>query len=281
MQTFKQYLKEGVDIEHINIETVVDVLNHNCRNALWMLKNDRPIFRGNRQLSSEIGEKFGVGVLDTSGTVRKSANTSNYYTVILDHIFETKYSQFPLRSKSIICSTDYNTAKEYGGTNSIVYVVPFDNAKIGETKRIDIWDTEVKFGSDTISIYVLNDLYKFLNIQEFYGSFVEFSNRLKNSDKENQERFVAILGNFSKNVGTIIDEKFINELKNDFIGKINEIYEKYAVKTFNAATTSNMVDAYSPEEVWVGGKCVVMTRDVWYELDKKNTSQWAFLPKKA
>lgn len=69
---------------------------------------------------------------------RMSAYTSNYYTLIIDN--SPEWQAYPKRSKSIICTTDSNYAKNYSESGLEYYFVfPKDGSKIGVCPHGDIW----------------------------------------------------------------------------------------------------------------------------------------------
>lgn len=65
---------------------------------------------------------------------RRSSNTYNWYTLIMDHVPE--WQDFPRRSASVICTTDPVQSSDYGITYT---VLPFGNPTIGISPREDIW----------------------------------------------------------------------------------------------------------------------------------------------
>lgn len=94
--------------DKLEIEEAIHLLNKHCKNALWMLEENKSIYRGDVS-----NEKNSFTTIDTNLTTRKSQNTSNYYTMILDNHPEMK--DFPKRSKSLICSTSLDDARVYSG----------------------------------------------------------------------------------------------------------------------------------------------------------------------
>lgn len=66
---------------------------------------------------------------------RVSANTANYYTLIIDN--SPKWKKYPKRSKSLICSTDESYANDFGNTYR---VYPINGSNIGVCPHRDIWE---------------------------------------------------------------------------------------------------------------------------------------------
>jgi hypothetical protein len=125
----KQYITEGRSKE-IKEDEVIDLIKKNCKQALNKYKKGIVIYRG---VEMDVSYTF---VDPKSGKPRRSANTSNYYTLINDN--SPLWKQYPKRSESLICTTNKFTPEGYG-TSYIV--LPYDNAKIGVCSESDYWDS--------------------------------------------------------------------------------------------------------------------------------------------
>jgi len=109
----------------ISEEQFNQLLNKNCSH---FINNKNEIYRG-------LWFNDDYGYINPLNYNRKSANTSNYYTILFDEILPS-WKNMPKRSKSVICSTSFTEARAYG----IVYrVYPFNDSKIGITSYQDIW----------------------------------------------------------------------------------------------------------------------------------------------
>lgn len=124
-------IKPRLDIR-LEINSAKQMLTEKCSQALktWGMK---PLFRGSRNLGP------GVYLIDPSKGERKSENTGNQYTILMDN--NPLYSEYPKRSKSLICSTSKDYADGFG--EEMFYLYPVDRAKIGITEGIDIWQNEL------------------------------------------------------------------------------------------------------------------------------------------
>lgn len=92
-------------------------------------RGDNPIYRGMKDT--------GAYVLGTGNEIsRRSANTENYYTLIVDT--DPAWSNYPKRSKSFICSTSLNRSLGYG---SLYVVIPLEHQSIGVCSEIDFWES--------------------------------------------------------------------------------------------------------------------------------------------
>lgn len=91
---------------------------------------------------------------------RRSANTQNYYTLLIDN--NAKWNEFPKRSKSFICSTDTNNASMYGKT---YLVIPLENQPIGICPENDFW-WSFKLGNPSDLNAELNNLASWCKINK-------------------------------------------------------------------------------------------------------------------
>lgn len=87
-------------------------------------------------------------------TPRKSANTHNYYTLWIDN--SAKWSNFPKRSYSLICSTSLATAEGYGES---YVIIPTVDTTIGVCPQDDFWDSFHK----PLGNYQLNDFMDYVH----------------------------------------------------------------------------------------------------------------------
>ena len=111
-------------------------------NMLNAIDSYASIYRGMNNISTYL-------IVDPKNFERVSANTSNYYTTLMDNFSE--WNAYPKRAKSLICSTDSETAEQYGGF--VYYVFPLElNSKFGKCSKSDIWYSFRQSG-----IYSLDD----------------------------------------------------------------------------------------------------------------------------
>jgi len=122
----KQYLIEGRS-KTISRDKAIDILHSKCKKAVKAYKNGNAIYRG----MDDAGD---FAQVSSSKFTRESANTDNYYTLINDN--SPAWAKYPKRSKSIICTTNFESAQRYG---TLYAVFPFDNAKIGVCSNYDYW----------------------------------------------------------------------------------------------------------------------------------------------
>jgi hypothetical protein len=262
MITFKQYLQEKAvsdepEYHDINLSKAVNFIKTKCRSSLWMFDKDEFIYRGVRD--EPINE---FAIVDTSKTMRKSENTSNYYTTILDN--NPLCKDFPKRSRSFICSTVLGRAGSYASNmdeDSIFVVIPTDNAKIGIVGASDIFDIYIPLFKYKDNKQVKRDLsninnaFKKMGIEESLEGFKEVDAILKDKNANGHDSWVAkIQSQFGRDV--------------DYSNFLEDIWEAYSPEHtgFKHCTGKTFKPYYKQRtEVWVGGEVLMVN----YTLLKK------------
>lgn len=122
---FNKVLKEG-RTERITQIEAIDKLQPHLREFGDLIRTPN-IFRGKSGASP-------YGFIEPSNFTRRSENTSNYYTLIIDN--SEKWDPWPKRSKSIVCTTNASRADAYG---DVLSVFPEIGADIGVCPAYDIW----------------------------------------------------------------------------------------------------------------------------------------------
>lgn len=218
LDEIKQYKKDLMDEE-----AVWEVLNKHCKDSLGKL----PLVRGMNPFDAN------YGIIHGAAGGRKSANTSNHYTVILDAVLP---KEFPKRGASIICANWAN--RHYAHGYGVPYaIIPFDGVKIGVCPGRDIFDTEISLSKHErardMSISRWNDWY--------------------NDKQISDESFPALIRDFKRYLGN-----------HDFWDlepqTIRETIAKAYAAPFKLATTADD-GAYNDgkkHELWIGGKCVAI-----------------------
>ena len=260
--SFKEFLSEAAvgkqpNAKAVSVEKAIALLNAHCKDALWMLHENKPIFRGDDYLRNAV-YKEGFATVDPSKTVRKSENTSNYYTEIFDH--HPEMTDFPKRSRSYIAATgyrSYDTAYNFGPVNILI---PYDGVKIGCVNRLDIWDIHISFvrgdrGNrlEDINTEIFNQL--FGERSNPWDELVKFD---KSPDRDRLEYVLEDLfdnGHNRKELNQLIDRFSTNFLQT--------IFELYSLKNtkFTLRTTKDLKGTNG--EIWIGGPCVVISPEMW------------------
>lgn len=135
----RKFINEGRS-KSITIEEAIKLLWENCRD---FIKNGSVVYRGIYDARDT------ALIVSPANFVRKSRNTSNFYTLLMDNL--PAWKKYPKRSKSIICATNRNYAEDMGESYR---VFPFDGSKIGVCPEDDLWGS---FILDIDSLEVFND----------------------------------------------------------------------------------------------------------------------------
>ncbi len=243
-----------LQLDKVDVETAIGLLNTHCKDALWMLQKNAPIWRGQATFKG----KFII--IDPSKSERRSQNTKNYYTELLDYNPLNAKIGLPKRRFSIIGSTDYARAKVYASWENQPYaVIPFDGVKIGCVGNEDIWDTEIEILGTTKSIDMFNeDEFPRLFKDDTIESMKKLSDKLASGDKGALRRVQQVFELESNDYNDII--------KPDFLGYLFKCYGPKSTK-FKVATSAT-VDTSKKQEVWIGGKCVLIKYNIWKQMVK-------------
>jgi len=233
---FKDYLAEDQYKTETDAQGAWELLNKHCKDALKDLET--PIVRGMK------GFDGGFGVLHGEVGGRKSRNTTNYYTVILDAVLP---KEFPKRSGSIICANWANRshAAAYGGR--LFAIIPFDGVKIGVCPDSDMWDTRIE-------------------VNGYNESIEDWNYNLRNSVANDKLSFEEMMERLEK---LRAKESGISDWLADLDpGTIKQEFIKAYTKPFKLATTdeSKVYNDKKRREVWIGGKCVVINMNVYKDM---------------
>lgn len=259
---FKDYLVETAvgkkpTYTHLQVEEAISLLNEHCKNALWMLEKNLPIYRGD----SQVNLKTGFATVDPTKTTRESTNTTNYYTEIFDH--HPEMTEYPKRSRSFISTTNFDYARDYAnrsagspwrtGFDALPNVlIPFDSVKIGGVGNWDMHEHYLTiFGRDA-TIDRWNSFYRlYLKIEPKWKAFVDFQKQLDSGDNKAIRRFKDCFGESAK------PSKFLEE-----------IYRAYSPENlgFSLYTTKTLPKVKTDEELWVGGPCVLIKYEMWRDM---------------
>jgi hypothetical protein len=257
MKTFRQYIQEAsvtpIKSTPIDLQEAIKVIKKNCSDSLWMFKSKTSIWRGENDLNSFLG-KDGVAIVDITKSERKSQNTSNWYTLIIDN--HPRYKEYPKRNQSLICTNKIATTGPFG---SPMAIIPFNNAKIGVVNAPDIWDKSVVFGGKRTYISDINDYFdilkKFGLSDTNWQSFIDFDKKLKTDKKfrDSVEKSVSVEG------------KPLESLLDDFVNKVRKMYDDLGFELL----TPKQYGENPPEkntELWIGGKVLCLSESIFESL---------------
>ena len=130
--TFKQYLHEGHGSSRtipISPKQAFENIAEHCAGVARQMKK-QVIYRG----GSGMGNDHAYHGNSNVGKPRRSANTANYFTLWHDN--DREWADFPKRSRSFICASDYDVANAFGDVHILV---PYDNAHVGVVPDEDLF----------------------------------------------------------------------------------------------------------------------------------------------
>lgn len=225
---------------------------------------------------------FKYGFVEPSQFTRRSSNTKNYYTFIVDN--SEKWSKYPGRSKSLICSTSAMTADGFGDP----YIIFFEHgSKLGVAPNLDFWHSFDKTISSILgrrgSLKSLNQFYDALfksfriNTRDSdvklddsnFKSFKESFEELERKAKEN---------NFFKRLA---DQEFtprsygmsIQDFSKEYIKSGKSLYEFIEslydpeVNGFKLKTVKPDLGIEWDKEVWSDGNALLLRYELYEELE--------------
>jgi hypothetical protein len=243
---YKTTRENPVKLTNNTIKNIVT----NCSEAVLLAKQNKFIYRGIRSIDSDIVH------VEPSKFIRRSANTSNYYTMIIDSLPE--WSMFPKRSQSIICSTNCEYARGYGGGYSYV-VLPVNGNKWGICPDNDIWGTKLY----NIHIVKLNKIFDKYHLPD--NNFAEFILELKKRyiDRWMREHFANELSNEESQFDDPVEAAPTawNNCNGDVLKFISELYNPTQAG-FKIGTISTILNNdFDDNEVWTNGESYLVQED--------------------
>ena len=218
------YLNEDRS-KSLTMTQALDFLNEKCSTALRESDKNNCIYRG-------VNSNYDAIVIDPKNVKKKriSANTTNYYTLLMDN--SSSWKQYPKRSESIICSTDICNADSYG----ILYeIFPLDGAKIGVCSDEDVWDS---FKNLSLSMDFFNTyLTSILNIKNVHGR-LEYPKGNMNNFDSSFSVLKSACKEFDTNVGVVSDWReqikyMVDSYTSKNIMKILKSYKGNLLNTLN------------------------------------------------
>ena len=225
------------------------------------------IFRG-----KEGGPAYGY--IDPSNFERESAHTKNYYTLIIDN--SEKWSEYPDRSKSIVCTTGQRAASNYGDT---YLVIPEGSPKVGIAPARDIWfsfDRKLReINLSTLS--VLNEVIHDLSLvildesppEKNYQKFKSFIQKLQKAGEEKEEFEHIAKNDTSKSSETYM--KTAGSFCRSYIKQDRSLYQflEYILdpneNAFEVKKYTNSFQVEKNLEVWMSSPALLIRKDKWDE----------------
>lgn len=131
----RRFPRSGVNLDNLDADEI-----QKC--AKWIIDNASEYFSVPEPIAIWRGMVSNTeGIYDTNQIHRFSkgsgyeGDTYNYYTLWIDNA--PQWSEYPKRSKSMICSTSYKDTTHFGG--AVYRIIPSDSCKIGIVPAHDMW----------------------------------------------------------------------------------------------------------------------------------------------
>lgn len=237
MISFKEFIEEAEisprKYSVISQEVFVKISTVHCGQSLDNASHNDYIYRGDTDWRAD---HIHFNSLQSS---RKSDNTYNYYTELIDTL--PAFKDFPKRSRSLICTPSKTKAKPYG---KLYKIFPFDGAKIGICPHKDIWDSKIALWRSQISFASFNLFLHHLGIKE--------------------SNVISELRRF--------DEALSDDKKFSLLNQIVPAYFNIVADEIRTTFFSDIVDAFTPDNLgfrWVYAKDVDMLNiansEIWVE----------------
>lgn len=282
MKTFKQFITERRSSE-LGEEAALRLIEERCSQYLEGLRSGDHglIYRG-------MGGGFKYGFVNPTQGKRKSSNTTNYYTEIIDYSWP---EQYPDRSKSIICSTSKDHAETYG---SLFIVFPFDDAKIAYVDAPDFWFGFPKI-KNKAGLHNLKEFNTFMDefTDSFYrlisvkgGEIMEEDKKkiqsIDSTEKDTLENILTFFDFFDRNIMGIVglntyiellegiqDKQIVIDVMNNFKESGFDTIKEFVFSLFNPRENNITlvdVDNYkmnisAKREVWTDSRSILVDHD--------------------
>lgn len=176
---------------------------------------------------------------------RESANSQNYYTILTSML--QSWEDWPNRDQSIVCSTNFYRARDYGQT----YVVfPIDNPNIAVGSDMDFWYCFQKL-CDHFKVEDLNDFNNLIDMTLGRITYENANIKLKHFEDQ-------ILSDPDNNKPNL---KFI-EINNSVFDTLSYYFDP-KINGNTLAPLSKINKKINAREVWVSAPCYLVTTDLF------------------
>lgn len=250
MASFKQFLSEDpYALSGLIEKGFMDWCRVNASKYMDHAK-DTPIFRGMKETKA-------LGLIDTNGFNRVSkGGTPNYYTIWMDN--DPKWSKFPKRSKSYICSSG-SYSRAYG---SVHLIVPEDSANIGICPRGDIWNSFPAMRD----VYVSDIEDLVCHISDFLNSYGgSLSKKAEQDYSVLRTALVSITPESAEDNDRPYSTDWGNYLKRNHLDSMLDIWDANMGPSKNdfdqCAASTLFLHPRENVEMWVQGKCAIVALD--------------------
>lgn len=232
--------------------------------------NNHNIYRGNSLL--DVDSSY---IVKPSLYNRQSRNTSNEYTLLFDNL--PSWSEYPKRSKSIVCSTSYQDVFMYSDNYDAHIVIPIvDRTGIGICPSVDMW---ISFNKE----FAKYDLTILNNILESISN--KFINRVENRTWNDMIELFEYMNQNRESVSDYIQDKY-EDIESDvgcmreYIRTNNSIIDILNNRLSPEKNGFSLIKKYDSEynkinnnsnvkhEVWTDNDCILLSRKDYSKLVK-------------
>lgn len=246
---YKQFLVQEKSIvgkgrsKDISKEQAIQLLEKNCSDALKAYSKGSIIQRGVRN-----DAKY-ISIDPKSGKPRKSANTSNYYTLMIDGM--KSWDKYPKRSQSLICSTGDRSF----GYGYMFHVFPYNGANIGVAPARDFWISFENIDTSDLSQFNNNigTIMRMLHITISDKSYLDILNAFG--------KFDILIDNNEYEIQPLINGgiKWLKGYKGNLLQHMKRLLDpnKNGFKTYKIGDILP-----KDKEIWTDSKCVMISTKV-------------------
>lgn len=264
LETAKHELDEPSYKNKIAEDDAIKLIKQHCKNV----DPKYPLYRG-------MNGKDEFYTIEGNIGGRKSKNTSNHYTLIIDEQLKNNYRFAPLRSRSLICTNDLSYTVSYG--NNTYALFPYDNVEIGKCSSFDLWETNIHFNGhlhgsiDSINSIFAKIIKNPISYQDIVDSLAKVLDDPKNEDSSDEKEIIyKAFKEVWEDIGD--DESEWDDVdKKDVVQIALEQYyepEHGLGMEFGTYKELEIDELDSHHEFWFGGKCVAIQLEKYKKMLK-------------
>lgn len=267
METEKHTLDEPSYKKVITEDEAIKLIKSHCKNVDFK----KPLYRGMKAYGRS--QEF-LSMEGQKGS-RKSSETSNHYTLIIDHLLKQNYRSAPLRGASLICTNDKSYAGNYGKEYALF---PYDDVEIGKCDEEDIWGYRVSIGDGSVSDKIADVNDYFSEVVDNPKSYEDIVNQLAKflDDEENEKSKGSMIRNLYvafksdwEDRGMDEDGEWSEADKKDVVeGALEGAYSPDSNFNMEFGTYKELeIDELDTHhEFWFGGKCVAIEYNTYKQM---------------
>lgn len=155
-----QYITEDTNI-NVTVPELADILKKDCKKYLKLLKGRIPLFRG-------MSSHNLVGLKKQRKDRKAVMMIKNLLTIVNKYL---KEKNLPLRTESMICTSDESRARNFFGSNTY-FVFPKDNFKFAIVRSSDINFSSSNFKWDVTELSHMASKYSVEQDDEIYNKII-------------------------------------------------------------------------------------------------------------